>query len=85
MTDWQGRCSQLTGIIFPTRSFGPGAFEQLSDTDWSNLIAEAREAIKTDARLELAAQVLQSRQALAQAALAKLSPQERDALRIVGV
>lgn len=84
-TDWQGRCGALIGLILPLRGFAPGEFENMTESQWAALLVEARAAAQTDPRLELAAQALRERGAAAEAARAKLTPQELAVLRQVGV
>lgn len=79
-TDWQGRCGALVGLILPLRSFTQGEFENMGDAAWGELLSQVRQAVKTDARLELAQQSLEQRKAKAEAARAKLSKDELAAL-----
>lgn len=73
--DWQGRCSQLIALILTGRTFGPGEFESLDDTQWAALMPECRDVVGTDARIEVAAlreqlKQLSAREAARQKAIA---------------
>jgi len=79
--DWQGRASELVNLIDPTRSFRAGEFESLTDEEWSDLVTELRVKARVDDKLELARQDREAREALRESALAKLTPEELEALR----
>lgn len=73
--DWQGRCSQLIALILTGRTFGPGEFEWLDDDAWASLVRECRDAVATDARIEVSAlreqlKQLSAREAARQKAIA---------------
>lgn len=80
--DWQGRCSALVNLIDPLRSFKAGEFEKLDDAAWAALVAELRGKALTDEKLELARQAEAQKVADKQAALAKLTAREREALGV---
>lgn len=50
--DWQGRCSQLIALVLQRR-FAAGEFERLDDVAWAALVREVRDAVATDARVEV--------------------------------
>jgi len=79
--DWQGRASELVNLIDPTKSFRAGEFENLSDSDWRDLVNDLRDKARVDDKLELARQDREAREALRESALAKLTPEELEALR----
>lgn len=80
--DWQGRASQLVNLIDPERGFAAGEFEKLDDAAWATLITELRNKALTTEKLELARQADAQRITDKQAALAKLTAKEREALGV---
>lgn len=78
--DWQGRCSALVNLIDPLRSFKAGEFEALDDAAWAALVAELRGKALTNEKIILAQQAEAQKAADKQAALAKLSAKDREAL-----
>jgi|GEM_PF-6055834 len=80
--DWQARASQLINLIDPTKSFKAGEFEALDDKAWAALVAELRGKALTNEKIELAQQAEAQRIADKQAALAKLTTKEREALGV---
>lgn len=78
--DWQARASQLINLIDPAKSFKAGEFEALDDKAWAALVAELRGKALTNEKLELARQAEAQKLADKQAALAKLTAKEREAL-----
>lgn len=79
---WQGRASQLVNLVDPERSFGPGAFESLDDAAWAALVVELRGKALTNEKVILARQAEAQKAADRQAALAKLTAKEREALGV---
>lgn len=79
---WQGRASQLVNLIDPERSFRAGEFEALDDKAWAALVAELRGKALTDEKVELARQAEAQKLADRQAALAKLTTKDREALGV---
>lgn len=77
--DWQGFASQLVALLLPDKTWGLGEFEK---SDKAALLAECREAAKTDVRLEALAQDRLVRLQRRNSALAKLSQAEREALGV---
>lgn len=80
--DWQGRCSALVNLIDPAKSFKAGEFEALDDKAWAALVAELRGKALTNEKLELARQAEAQKVVDKQAALAKLTAREREALGV---
>lgn len=80
--DWQARASQLVNLIDPLRSFKAGEFEALDDAAWAALVVELRGKALTNEKLELARQAEAQKLADKQAALAKLTAREREALGV---
>lgn len=80
--DWQARTSQLVNLIDPARSFEAGEFENLDDTAWAALVAELRGKALTNEKVILAQQAEAQKAADRQAALAKLTAKEREALGV---
>lgn len=79
---WQARASQLVNLIDPGRSFKAGEFESLDDAAWAALVAELRGKALTNEKVELARQAEAQKLADKQAALAKLTTKEREALGV---
>lgn len=80
--DWQGRCSALVNLIDPERSFKAGEFENLDDAAWAALVAELRGKALTNEKVILAQQAEAQKASDRQAALAKLTAKEREALGV---
>lgn len=80
--DWQGRCSALVNLIDPLRSFKAGEFEALDDAAWAALVVELRGKALTNEKVIMARQAEAQKLADKQAALAKLTAKEREALGI---
>lgn len=77
--DWQAFSSQLVAMLLPHKTWPPGTFE---NADRAALLAECRAAAKTDARLELASQEVAAKVQRREAALSRLTADERRELGI---
>lgn len=67
--DWQGAATQLLNLVLLERSY-PKNFDW--EGEWPNLLAEFRDAVKTDGRLEALDQQRKDREKLHQSGLDKI-------------